>query len=63
MDDEDDAKVYDELVDFEATKFDLKEIYIENNSLLNADDIKKQLISIYGKNLIFLNIILYLIYS
>ena len=37
-----------------VAKFDLKEIYIENNSLLNADDIKKQLISIYGKNLIFL---------
>ena len=37
-----------------VAKFDLKEIYIENNSLLIANDIKKQLITIYGKNLIFL---------
>ena len=37
-----------------VARFDFKEIYIENNSLLNANDIKKQLITIYGKNLIFL---------
>ncbi len=38
-----------------VAKFNLKEIYIENNSLLNKKDIKNQLISIYDKNLIFLS--------
>tara|TARA_A100001011_G_C14148689_1_gene773040 strand:- start:107 stop:763 length:657 start_codon:yes stop_codon:yes gene_type:complete len=38
----------------EISKFKLKKIDIENNFLLNEEDIKKQLIPIYDKNLIFL---------
>ena len=37
------------------SNFDLKTIEIENNFLLKENDIKKLLIPIYGKNLIFLN--------
>jgi cell division protein FtsQ len=35
--------------------FDLKEIIIKNNFLVEEKDIKKLLISIYGKNLIFID--------
>ena len=36
------------------TKFNLKEIKIENNFLLEENDLKRSLIPIYNKNLIFL---------
>tara|TARA_B100000963_G_scaffold359220_1_gene385884 strand:+ start:7976 stop:8632 length:657 start_codon:yes stop_codon:yes gene_type:complete len=36
------------------TKFNLKEIKIENNFLLEEKDLKRSLISLYDKNLIFL---------
>ena len=36
------------------SKFDLKEIEIENNFLINQEDIKKLLAPIYGKNLFFI---------
>jgi cell division protein FtsQ len=39
----------------QITKFNLKEINIENNFLLKKKDIRKLLSSIYDKNLIFLN--------
>ena len=35
------------------SKFNLKEIEIENNFLLHENDIKKMLYPIYDKNLIF----------
>ena len=38
------------------SKFNLNKIVIENNSLLEKEDIKKSLASIYGKNLIFLDV-------
>ena len=38
----------------EITKFNLKKIQIENNSILKEEDIKKLLIPFYGKNLLFL---------
>ena len=37
------------------TKFNLKEIKIENNSILNEKEIKQLLFPIYNKNLLFLN--------
>ena len=37
------------------SKFDLKEIIIENNSLLNENEVKKLLVTIYNKNLLFLD--------
>ena len=37
-----------------VTKFNLQEIKIENNHLIKKEDIKKSLIPIYNKNLIFL---------
>ncbi len=37
------------------SKFNLKKIIIENNSLIKEEEIKKLLIPIYNKNLIFLN--------
>ena len=37
-----------------SNKFELKEIQIENNFLLNKEEIKKLLAETYGKNLIFL---------
>lgn len=37
------------------SKFDLKEIIIENNFLLNENEIKRLLVSIYNKNLLFLD--------
>ncbi len=37
------------------TNFNLKEIKIENNQMLGNKEIKKLLLSIYGKNLLFLN--------
>jgi len=37
-------------------KFNIQKIQIKNNSLLAAEEIKKELASIYNKNLIFLNI-------
>ena len=39
----------------EITKFNLKKIQIKNNSILNEKDIKKLLIPLYEKNLIFLS--------
>ena len=36
----------------EITKFNLKKIQIENNSILKEEDIKELLIPFYGKNLI-----------
>ena len=36
------------------SKFDLKEIKIENNLIIKEEDLKKSLKSIYDKNLIFL---------
>ena len=36
------------------SKFGLKEIEIENNSLIKKEDLKKLLAPIYGKNLFFL---------
>ena len=41
----------------EITKFNLKKIQIENNSILKEEDIKELLIPFYGKNLIFLRYI------
>ncbi len=38
------------------SKFNLNKIVIENNFLLEKEDIKKSLASIYGKNLIFLDV-------
>ena len=37
------------------SNFNIKEIEIENNFFLKETDLKKQLIPIYGKNLLFLN--------
>ena len=37
------------------TKFNIKEIIIENNYILKDREIKKNLIKLYGKNLFFLN--------
>ncbi len=37
------------------TKFNLKEIKIENNSIVNESEIKQLLFPIYNKNLLFLN--------
>ena len=37
------------------SKFNLKKIIIKNNSLIKEEEIKKSLISIYNKNLIFLD--------
>ena len=37
------------------SKFNLKEIHIENNFLLKERDLKKLLLPIYNKNLIFLD--------
>ena len=37
------------------SKFNLKKIIIKNNSLIKEEEIKKSLISIYDKNLIFLD--------
>ena len=37
----------------EITKFNLKNIQIKNNSILNEKDIKELLIPLYEKNLIF----------
>ena len=37
------------------SKFNLKKIIIKNNSLIKEKEIKKSLISIYNKNLIFLD--------
>jgi len=39
----------------EFTKFNLKKIQIENNSILNEKEIKELLIPLYEKNLIFLS--------
>jgi len=39
----------------EITKFNLKKIQIENNSILKEKDIKELLVPFYGKNLIFLS--------
>ena len=39
----------------EITKFNLKNIQIKNNSILNEKDIKELLIPLYEKNLIFLS--------
>ena len=38
------------------TKFNIKEIIIENNYILEDREIKKNLVKLYGKNLFFLNI-------
>ena len=40
---------------FSITKFNIQEIIIENNSILEDFKIKKDLINIYNKNLIFLS--------
>ena len=37
------------------TKFNFKEIKIENNSIVNESEIKQLLFPIYNKNLLFLN--------
>ena len=37
------------------SNFNIKEIEIENNFFLKETDLKKQLIPVYGKNLLFLN--------
>ena len=37
------------------SKFNLKVINIENNYIVKKQDIKKLLLPLYGKNLIFLN--------
>ena len=39
------------------SQLNIKEIIVENNSLVKKKDVKKLLISIYNKNIIFLNII------
>ncbi len=41
---------------FLTEKFNIQEITIENNHILKKSDIKKDLASIYSKNLLFLNI-------
>jgi len=37
------------------SQFNIKEIIVENNSLVKKEDVKKLLISIYNKNIIFLD--------
>ena len=37
-------------------KFKIKIIQIENNNLLSETDIKKELLSIYNENLVFINL-------
>ena len=40
---------------FFFSKFNLKEIIVENNLLIKDEEIKKLLVSIYNRNLIFLD--------
>ena len=40
---------------FKIEQFELKEIYIENNIILDDKDLKRLLYPIYNKNLIFLS--------
>ena len=40
---------------FYTSKFNLKEVQIENNSILKERDLKKLLIPLYDRNLIFLS--------